>query len=146
MTGIDPPHVSSVSFEPVIRSFLVLLNINLHAGIMHTCPTRNIRIHEHFKTFPEESLLPDTLPPLNGTNPWLDYKAHHTEACMGLQLSTLFLLQSTCLWPKWVSPHTFSAKYSGDSLPPTLVSQRARSIAVSTNSCVIGGDLPKLTT
>ena len=41
-----------------------------------------------------------------------------------------------------------AAKYSvlfGDSLPPTLISQRAR-IAVSTNSCVIGGDLPKLTT
>ena len=34
-----------------------------------------------------------------------------------------------------------AAKYSvlfGDSLPPTLISQRARSIAVSTNSCVIG--------
>ena len=32
-----------------------------------------------------------------------------------------------------------AAKYSvlfGDSLPPTLISQRARSIAVSTNSCV----------
>ena len=42
-----------------------------------------------------------------------------------------------------------AAKYSvlfGDSLPPTLISQRARSIAVGTNSCVIGGDLPKLTT
>ena len=41
-----------------------------------------------------------------------------------------------------------AAKYSllfGDSLPPTSISQRARSIAVSTNSCVIGGDLPKLT-
>ena len=35
----------------------------------------------------------------------------------------------------------------GDSLPPTLISQRARSIAVTvnTNSCVIGVDLPKLT-
>ena len=33
-----------------------------------------------------------------------------------------------------------------DSLSPTLISQRTRSIAVSTNSCVIGGDLPKLTT
>ena len=34
-----------------------------------------------------------------------------------------------------------AAKYSvlfGDSLPPNLISQRARSIAVSTNSCVIG--------
>ena len=34
-----------------------------------------------------------------------------------------------------------AAKYSvlfGDSLPPTLISQRARSMAVSTNSCVIG--------
>ena len=88
-TGIDPPHVSSVSSEPVLRSFLVLLNIDLHAGIMHKCPTPNIRIHEHFKTFPEETILPDTLPPLN---PWLDYKAHHTEACMVLQLSPLFLL------------------------------------------------------
>ena len=42
-----------------------------------------------------------------------------------------------------------AAKYTvlfGDSLPPTLISQRARSIAVGTNSCVIGGDLPKLTT
>ena len=71
---------------------------------MHKCPTPNIRICEHFKTFPEESLLPDTLPPLNGTNPWLDYKAHHTEACIVLQLFPLFLLQSTCLWPKW-GPH-----------------------------------------
>ena len=36
---------------------------------------------------------------------------------------------------------------AGDSLPLTLINQRARSIAVSTaNSCVIGGDLPKLTT
>ena len=37
-----------------------------------------------------------------------------------------------------------AAKYSvlfGDSLPPTLISQWARSIAVSTNSCVIGGKL-----
>ena len=35
----------------------------------------------------------------------------------------------------------------GDSLPPTLISQRARSIAVTvnTNSCVIGVDLTKLT-
>ena len=34
-----------------------------------------------------------------------------------------------------------AAKYSvlfGDSLPPNLINQRARSIAVSTNSCVIG--------
>ena len=34
-----------------------------------------------------------------------------------------------------------AAKYSvlfADSLPPTLISQRARSMAVSTNSCVIG--------
>ena len=40
-----------------------------------------------------------------------------------------------------------AAKYSmlfGDSLSPTLINQRAR---ISTaNSCVIGGDLPKLTT
>ena len=49
VTGIDPPHVSSVSFEPVLHSFLVLLNIDLHAGIMHKCPTPNIRICEHFK-------------------------------------------------------------------------------------------------
>ena len=61
-----------LSLLSLFYSFLVLLNINLHAGIMHTCPTPNIHIHEHFKTSPEESLLPDTLPPLNGTNPWLD--------------------------------------------------------------------------
>ena len=43
-----------------------------------------------------------------------------------------------------------AAKYSmlfGDSLSPTLINQRARSMAVSTaNSFVIGGDLPKLMT
>ena len=59
--------------------FLVLLNINLHAGIMHTCPTPYIHIHEHFKTSPEESLLPDTLPPLNGTNLWLG--SYNTRIC-----------------------------------------------------------------
>ena len=56
---------------------------------------------------------------------------------MVLQLSPLFLL---CLWPKWASIFLdAAAKYSvlfSDSLPPTLISQRARSIAVSTNSCV----------
>ena len=62
-----------------LLSLLVLQNINLHAGIMHTCQTPNTRIHEHFKTFPEESLLPDTLPPLNGTNPWLD--SYNTRIC-----------------------------------------------------------------
>ena len=72
MTGIDPPHVSSVSFEPVLASW----HQSIHA---HTCPTPNIRIHEHFKTSPEESLSPDTLPPLNGTNSWLD--SYNTRIC-----------------------------------------------------------------
>ena len=46
----------------------------------------------------------------NQWHPWLDYKAHHTEACMVLQLSPLFSLQFICLGPKWASfsPHTFS--------------------------------------
>ena len=126
--------------------------------MQQSCPTTNIHIHEHFKTFPEESPLPDTLPPLNGTNPWLDYKAHHTEACMHGTSAVSIILVTIYMFMVEMGFHLVhisfldaAAKYSvvcffGDSLPPTLISQRARSIAVSTNSCVIGGDLPKLTT
>ena len=140
VTGIDPPHVSSV-----LASSLVLLNINLHAGIMHTCQTPNICIHEHTSRPLQRRafcliLSHLSMEPIRGwiTRPttlkhaWYFSCLHMFMAEMGFHLVHIPFLDA-------------AAKYSvlfGDSLPPTLISQRARSIAVSTNSCVIGGDLP----
>ena len=80
VTGTDPPHISSVSFE--------LLGIAKHqsTGITHRVSNRT------FHPIMNTSILVKALnfqrrafcltSQWNQCHPWLDYKAHHTEACM----------------------------------------------------------------
>ena len=56
-------------------------------------------------------------------------KPHHTEACMVLQLSPLFMDFHLVHIPFLDAAAKYSVLF-GDSLPPTLISQRAQLVQI----------------